>query len=76
MAVAAGIAGTLVAEALAPGAGAQERIGKPSGILTMGAQAKQQRDQQWVVHSGTLYRARRLFDGLLYAFAGLLGSVL
>ena len=40
-AVAANIAGTLVAEALAPGAGAQVRIGMPSGILTVGAEVGQ-----------------------------------
>ena len=66
-AVAANIAGTLVAEALAPGAGAQVRIGMPSGILTVGAEVGQDRAGQWVAHSGAFYRtARRLFDGRIY----------
>jgi 2-methylaconitate isomerase len=66
-AVAANIAGTLVAEALAPGAGAQVRIGMPSGILTVGAEVEQDTAGQWVAHSGAFYRtARRLFDGRIY----------
>ena len=66
-AVAANIAGTLVAEALAPGAGAQVRIGMPSGILTVGAEVGQDSAGQWVAHSGAFYRtARRLFDGRIY----------
>ena len=66
-AVAANIAGTLVAEALAPGAGAQVRIGMPSGILTAGAEVGQDGSGQWVAHSGAFYRtARRLFDGRIY----------
>jgi len=66
-AVAANIAGTLVAEALTPGAGAQVRIGMPSGILTVGAEVGQDGDGQWVAHSGAFYRtARRLFDGRIY----------
>ncbi len=66
-AVAANIAGTLVAEALAPGAGAQVRIAMPSGILTVGAEVGQDRTGQWVAHSGAFYRtARRLFDGRIY----------
>lgn len=66
-AVAANIAGTLVAEALAPGAGAQVRIGMPSGILTVGAEVGQDSAGQWLAHSGALYRTtRRLFDGRIY----------
>jgi 2-methylaconitate isomerase len=66
-AVAASIGGTLVAEALAPGAGAQVRIGMPSGILTVGAEVGQDGAGQWVAHSGAFYRtARRLFDGRIY----------
>ena len=66
-AVAANIAGTLVAEALAPEAGAQVRIGMPSGILTVGAEVEQDGTGQWVAHSGAFYRtARRLFDGRIY----------
>jgi 2-methylaconitate isomerase len=66
-AVAANITGTVVAEALAPGAGAQVRIGMPSGILTVGAEVEQDKTGQWVAHSGAFYRtARRLFDGRIY----------
>jgi hypothetical protein len=66
-AVAANIAGTLVAEALAPGAGAQVRIGMPSGILTVGAEVSRDGAGQWTAHSGAFYRtARRLFDGRIY----------
>jgi 2-methylaconitate cis-trans-isomerase PrpF len=66
-AVAANVAGTVVAEALAPGAGAQVRIGMPSGILTVGAEVGQDGNGEWVAHSGAFYRtARRLFDGRIY----------
>jgi 2-methylaconitate isomerase len=66
-AVAASIAGTLVSQALAPGAGAQVRIGMPSGILTVGAEVDQDAAGHWVAHSGAFYRtARRLFDGRIY----------
>jgi 2-methylaconitate isomerase len=66
-AVAARIAGTLVAEALAPGGGDQVRIGMPSGILTVGADVGQDAGGQWVARSGAFYRtARRLFDGRIY----------
>jgi 2-methylaconitate cis-trans-isomerase PrpF len=66
-AVAANIAGTLVAEALAPGASGQVRIGMPSGTLTVGAEVEQKVDGQWIAHSGAFYRtARRLFDGRIY----------
>jgi 2-methylaconitate cis-trans-isomerase PrpF len=66
-AVAANIAGTVVAEALTPGAGAQVRIGMPSGILTVGAEVEQDRSGHWIAHSGAFYRtARRLFDGRVY----------
>jgi 2-methylaconitate cis-trans-isomerase PrpF len=66
-AVAARIAGTLVAEALATGSGDQVRIGMPSGILTVGADVGQDASGQWVARSGAFYRtARRLFDGCIY----------
>jgi 2-methylaconitate isomerase len=66
-AVAAGITGTVVAEALAPGAGAQVRIGMPSGILVVGAEVSRHGGGTWVAHSGAFYRtARRLFDGRIY----------
>jgi 2-methylaconitate isomerase len=66
-AVAAGITGTVVAEALAPGVGAQVRIGMPSGILVVGAEVSRDGAGTWVAHSGAFYRtARRLFDGRIY----------
>ena len=66
-AVAANITGTVVAESLTPGAGAQVRIGMPSGILTVGAEVGRDGAGQWVAHSGAFYRtARRLFDGRIY----------
>jgi 2-methylaconitate isomerase len=66
-AVAARIAGTLVAEALASGADDQVRIGMPSGILTVGADVGQETGGRWVARSGAFYRtARRLFDGRIY----------
>ena len=43
-------------EALAPEAGAQVRIGMPSGILTVGAEVEQDGTGQWVAHSGAFYR--------------------
>jgi len=65
-AVAANIAGTVVAEALRAGTGGQVRIGMPSGILTVGAEVSQE-GGQWTAHSGAFYRtARRLFDGRVY----------
>ena len=66
-AVAARIAGTVVAEALAPTAGAQVRIGMPSGILVVGAEVSRDGSGAWVARSGAFYRtARRLFDGRIY----------
>jgi 2-methylaconitate cis-trans-isomerase PrpF len=66
-AVAANIAGSLVAEALAPGAGDQVRIGMPSGVLTVGADVGRDSDGHWIAYSGAFYRtARRLFDGRIY----------
>lgn len=66
-AVAARITGTVVAEALAPGVGAQVRIGMPSGILVVGAEVSRDGNGTWVAHSGAFYRtARRLFDGRIY----------
>jgi 2-methylaconitate cis-trans-isomerase PrpF len=66
-AVAARITGTVVAEALAPGAGAQVRIGMPCGILVVGSEVSRDGGGAWVAHSGALYRtARRLFDGRIY----------
>jgi 2-methylaconitate cis-trans-isomerase PrpF len=67
--VAARIAGTLVAEALAPGATKREaiRIGMPSGILTVGAAVEQAGPNVWIAQRGSFFRtARRLFAGRLY----------
>jgi hypothetical protein len=67
--VAARIAGTLVAEALGPGAGDREaiRIGMPSGILAVGAAVEQAGPGEWVAQRGSFFRTtRRLFDGRIY----------
>ena len=66
-AVAARIAGTVVAEALSPTAGAGAlRLGMPSGVLTVGAEVAQE-DGVWVARAGSFYRtARRLFDGRVW----------
>ncbi len=66
-AIAARIGGTVVNEALRPGAGDSIRLGMPSGILTVGADVGQDASGAWVAHSGAFYRtARRLFDGRIY----------
>jgi 2-methylaconitate isomerase len=68
-AVAARIAGTLVAEALAPWAPATGalRLGMPSGVLTVAADVTQGGDGAWQARSGSFYRTcRRLFDGRIY----------
>jgi 2-methylaconitate cis-trans-isomerase PrpF len=67
--VAARIAGTLVAEALAPEATKREaiRIGMPSGILTVGAAVEQAGPNVWIAQRGSFFRTtRRLFAGRLY----------
>ena len=66
-AVAARIAGSVVAECLPPDtAEGPLRIGMPSGILTVGADVAQE-DGAWVARSGSFYRtARRLFDGRVW----------
>jgi 2-methylaconitate cis-trans-isomerase PrpF len=66
--VAARIAGTLVAEALAPAARARDaiRIGMPSGILAVGAEVERV-DGSWEARRGSFFRTtRRLFDGRIY----------
>ncbi len=66
--VAAHIAGTLVAEALAPAARDRDaiRIGMPSGILAVGANVERT-NGSWTARSGTFFRtARRLFDGRIH----------
>ena len=67
--VAARIAGSLVAEALAPGATKREtiRIGMPSGILAVGAAVEQVGPNAWIAQRGSFFRTtRRLFAGRLY----------
>lgn len=67
--VAARIAGTLVADALAPAAREREaiRIGMPSGILAVGAAVEQTGPESWVAQRGSFFRTtRRLFDGRIY----------
>jgi 2-methylaconitate cis-trans-isomerase PrpF len=63
-AVAARIAGTVVAEALSPAAGSGVlRLGMPSGVLTVGAEVVRE-GGEWVARAGSFYRtARRLFEG-------------
>jgi 2-methylaconitate isomerase len=47
----------------AAGAGAQVRIGMPSGVLTVDAKVSRDSAGEWLAHSGAFYRtARRLFD--------------
>ena len=67
-AVAARIAGTVVAEVLSGGAGAGAlRIGMPSGVLTVAADVARGAGGHWVARSGSFYRtARRLFDGRVH----------
>jgi 2-methylaconitate cis-trans-isomerase PrpF len=66
-AVAAGIAGTVVAETLAPSAGTGSvRLGMPSGVLTVGADVVSE-GGAWIVRAGSFYRTtRRLFDGRVW----------
>jgi len=68
-AVAARITGTLVADALAPGAAEREaiRIGMPSGILAVGAAVERIGPGEWIAQRGSFFRTtRRLFDGRIY----------
>jgi 2-methylaconitate isomerase len=66
-AVAARIAGTLAAEAMAAAdGGGALRIGMPSGILTVDADVGRE-SGAWVARAGSFYRtARRLFDGRVW----------
>jgi 2-methylaconitate isomerase len=66
-AVAAGIAGTVIAEALSPLAGkGSVRLGMPSGVLTVGADVVSE-GGAWFARAGSFYRtARRLFDGRVW----------
>ena len=65
--VAACIAGTLVAEALAPDARTREaiRIGMPSGNLPVGAAVEQTGPNGWIAQRGSFFRTT-LFAGRLY----------
>jgi 2-methylaconitate cis-trans-isomerase PrpF len=68
-AVAARIAGTIVAEALSPAITSDGpiRIGMPSGALTVAADVARDAGGSWHASSGSFYRtARRLFDGRVY----------
>ncbi|WP_135465939.1 2-methylaconitate cis-trans isomerase PrpF family protein [Crenalkalicoccus roseus] len=76
-AVAARIPGTVVAEALPPGApaGGPLRLGMPSGVLSVAAEVAEE-GGRWVARSGSFYRtARRLFDGRVWVPAAALGPV-
>ena len=66
-AVAARIAGTVVAEALSSAAGEESvRLGMPSGVLTVGADVASE-SGVWIARAGSFYRtARRLFDGRVW----------
>ncbi len=66
-AVAARIAGTVVATSLSAPAHGILRIAMPSGVLEVDADVTSM-DGQWVANSGTFYRtARRLFDGRVWS---------
>ncbi|MBY0336010.1 MAG: PrpF family protein [Acetobacteraceae bacterium] len=66
-AIAARVAGTVVAEALRAAApDGPLRLGMPSGVLTVGAEVAQE-NGAWVARAGGFYRtARRLFDGRVW----------
>ncbi|MDE2197389.1 MAG: PrpF family protein [Rhodospirillales bacterium] len=68
IAVAARLAGSLVAQALGGAVpGERLRIGMPSGVLTVGADVGHDASGAWEARSGSFYRtARRLFDGRVY----------
>jgi 2-methylaconitate isomerase len=67
-AVAAGIEGTVVAEAARRTAEGLLRLGMPSGVLTVAADVARDGAGAWVARSGAFYRtARRLFDGRVWA---------
>ncbi len=66
-AVAACIEGTTVRQAVRRDAREELRLAMPSGVLTVGAEAKRA-GAEWQVARGSFYRtARRLFDGYVYA---------
>jgi 2-methylaconitate cis-trans-isomerase PrpF len=70
MAVAAGIEGTVVAEAARRTGEGALRLGMPSGVLTVAADVGRDDDGSWVARSGSFYRtARRLFDGRVWVGA-------
>lgn len=66
-AVAAGIEGTVVAEAARRTGEGRLRLGMPSGVLTVAADVARDAEGAWVARSGSFYRtARRLFDGRVW----------
>ena len=70
LAVAAGIEGTLVREAMPQPPGEDVRIGQPSGVTPVGARVVRT-DGGWRAEHAVVYRtARRLMDGWVYASKG------
>lgn len=68
-AVAARIAGSVVASALSPAAprNGRLRLGMPSGVLAIEAAVERGADGAWLAHSGSFYRtARPLFSGAVH----------
>jgi 2-methylaconitate cis-trans-isomerase PrpF len=67
VAVAARIEGSVVWQASRRDAGDALRLAMPSGVLTVGAEARRE-NGAWKVARGSFYRtARRLFEGYVYA---------
>ncbi|HUZ65021.1 MAG TPA: PrpF domain-containing protein, partial [Acetobacteraceae bacterium] len=70
-AIAAGIEGTVVAEAARRSGEGRLRLGMPSGVLTVAADVGRDAGGAWIARSGGFYRtARRLFDGRVWVPAG------
>ncbi len=70
-AIAAGIEGTVVAEAARRSGEGRLRLGMPSGVLTVAADVGRDADGGWVARSGGFFRtARRLFDGRVWVPGG------
>ncbi len=64
---AAAVEGSIVAQALRPGAEGQDvRMGHTSGVLAVGAKAEHQPERGWVISQVSLSRsARRLMEGVV-----------
>jgi len=64
---AAAVEGSIVAQALRPGAEGQDvRMGHTSGVLAVGAKAEHQSERGWVIGQVSLSRsARRLMEGVV-----------